>query len=111
MHDLPKQSSLQWSQPSPRVWGGEEGSRCLQQVLRLSRGDQYLQEPAAADLVSSTNSSSSAVCWHHLLLLTKPLTMLNIHMSSCFCLCRWRELNTTTHWLDVERVVRPLSQS
>lgn len=24
---------------------------------------------------------------------------------------RWRELNTTTHWLDVERVVRPLSQS
>jgi U3 small nucleolar RNA-associated protein 20 len=51
------------------------------------------------------------VCWHHLLLLTKPLTMLNIHMSSCFCLCRWRELNTTTHWLDVERVVRPLSQS
>jgi U3 small nucleolar RNA-associated protein 20 len=25
--------------------------------------------------------------------------------------CRWRELNTTSHWLDVERVVRPLTQS
>lgn len=24
---------------------------------------------------------------------------------------RWRELNTTGHWLDVERVVRPWSQS
>lgn len=27
------------------------------------------------------------------------------------CCCRWRELNTTNHWLDVERAIRPLSQS